>query len=257
MKKKKDISTREAIGARIRELRKKYNYSQAFVANDLSITQAAYSRIENSSNGIVVDHIIRLSGLYEVTTDYILKGNYRLLEMSTRNGFMPFISIKAQAGFIEANDKVINYDDADWFRIPGFNPSLDQKLFEVEGDSMVPTILPRDILVCQVQPNPKNLLSGTLVLIITNTEVLVKRFEDLTGNTLILSSDNPADKNHSLEIPLKDIKQIHIVCGKITSALVPHHQIVSEGKMKSLEESLDLLKKELFSINKKLQSLKR
>ena len=227
------------------------------MANDLSITQAAYSRIENSSNGIVVDHIIRLSGLYEVTTDYILKGNDRLLEMSTKNGFMPFMSIKAQAGFIEANDKVINYDQADWFKIPGFNPALDQKLFEVEGNSMAPTILPRDILICQEQPNAKNLLNGSLVLLVTKKEVVVKRFEKFSGDSMKLSSDNPSDAEPTVEVSLKDIRHTMIVCGKITSALVPHHQIVSEGKMKNLEESVSLLKKELFSINKKLQSLSK
>lgn len=235
-------------------MRKKHQYSQTFVANDLAITQAAYSRIENSSNGIVVDHIVRLSGLYEVTTDYILKGNNQLVEMSTGNGFMPFISLKAQAGFLETNDTVVNYDQADWFRIPGFNPTLDQKLFEVEGNSMVPTILPRDILICQVQPNFKKLLNGSLVVIITSKEVVVKRLEKFEGERIFLSSDNPSDAEPTVEIPLQEIKQVMIVCGKITSALVPHHQIVSEGKMKSLEESVNLLKKELFSINKKLHS---
>ncbi|MHA6281086.1 XRE family transcriptional regulator [Salinimicrobium sp. CAU 1759] len=254
MKKNTSISLREAIGSRIRELRKKHQYSQTFVANGLSITQAAYSRIENSSNGIVVDHIIKLSGLYQVTTDYILKGNDRLVEMTTKNGFVPFMSLRAQAGFIEANEKVINYDQTDWFKIPGFNPSLDQKLFEVEGNSMAPTILPRDILICQEQPKAKNLLNGTLVLLVTNKEVVVKRFENLLKDSMRLSSDNPTDTEPTIEISLKDIKHIMIVCGKITSALVPHHQIVSEGKMKSLEESVNLLKKELFAINKKLHS---
>jgi phage repressor protein C with HTH and peptisase S24 domain len=174
--------------------------------------------------------------------------------MTTKNGFMPFMSLKAQAGFIEANEKVINYDQADWFRIPGFNPSLDQKLFEVEGNSMAPTILPRDILICQEQSNPKNLLNGSLVLIVTLKEVVVKRFESLAGNNMKLSSDNPADEEPTVEVPLKEVKHVMVVCGKITSALVPHHQIVSEGKMKNLEESVNLLKKELFAINKKLNS---
>jgi hypothetical protein len=72
-----------------------------------------------------------------------------------------------------------------------------------------------------------------------------------------LSSDNPSDAEPTVEVSLKDIRHTMIVCGKITSALVPHHQIVSEGKMKNLEESVSLLKKELFSINKKLQSLSK
>jgi transcriptional regulator with XRE-family HTH domain len=62
------------IGSRLKELRKKYKFSQQYVAEQLFISQAAYSLIENSQNGIVAEHIVGLSNLYEVTTDYILKG---------------------------------------------------------------------------------------------------------------------------------------------------------------------------------------
>ncbi len=71
------------------------------MANELSITQAAYCRIENSSNGIVVEHIVRLSSLYGVTTDFILKGNKNLVEMSSEKGFMPYVPVKAHAGFVK------------------------------------------------------------------------------------------------------------------------------------------------------------
>ena len=56
--------SRTAIGDRIRKLRHENKYSQVFVAENLCISQAAYSLIENSQNGIVAEHVIRLSGLY-------------------------------------------------------------------------------------------------------------------------------------------------------------------------------------------------
>ncbi len=69
------MNKRVEIGKRLKELRKSKKFSQQFVAENLYISQAAYSLIENSQNGIIVEHIISLSNLYEVTTDYILKGD--------------------------------------------------------------------------------------------------------------------------------------------------------------------------------------
>jgi transcriptional regulator with XRE-family HTH domain len=90
-----------AIGNRIRNLRRENNLSQKEVAHKLFISQAAYSLMETSHNGIISEHVVRLSEIYNVTTDFILKGNTKLIEMDVKNDFLPFISAKAHAGFIK------------------------------------------------------------------------------------------------------------------------------------------------------------
>lgn len=80
------MKNRAEIGSRLKKLRQKHNFSQTHVASVLFISQAAYSLIENSQNGIVVDHIIKLSKLYNVTTDYILTGNKNLVNISGKLG---------------------------------------------------------------------------------------------------------------------------------------------------------------------------
>ncbi len=80
----------------------------------------------------------------------------------------------------------ISYEDQDWFKIPGFNPTLDQKLFEVKGSSMAPTVLDQEILICQVQPKVQNIVSGTLVVVITHSEVLVKRAHKVEEDSITL-----------------------------------------------------------------------
>src|SRR5690554_248833 len=95
------MNHRFAIGKRLKELRKKNKFSQSFVAQNLFISQAAYSLIENSQNGIVADHVIGLSKLYEVTTDFILKGDRMLVRVSPSEGFVPYIKAKAHAGYIK------------------------------------------------------------------------------------------------------------------------------------------------------------
>lgn len=245
-----------AIGRRIKMLRKKHKFSQADVAKKLHISQAAYSLIENSQNGIAIGHIINLSKLYKVTTDYILKGDKLLVEISPNNGFIPLVKDMAHAGFIKNFKEDHSYEEYEWYRIPGFNPSLDQSLFEVEGESMSPTLLPRDIVICQNQ-KIENVIDGSVGLIITKDKITIKRLR-LDGNLdyLLVESDNPQDEGVQ-KVKKVDIKQLMVVLGKISSSLIPHHQIVSTGKIKGLEESVDHLKKELYSINKKLNNMRK
>jgi len=57
---------------RIKELRQAKKYSQKQVADILGTTQQVYSRYENGANALPIIHLISLSKLYGVTTDYIL-----------------------------------------------------------------------------------------------------------------------------------------------------------------------------------------
>ena len=248
------MKDRTEIGQRIKDLRKKSKYSQSYVAEKLYISQSAYSLIENSQNGIVTEHIIKLSRLYEVTTDFILKGDKMLIRINYSNGFMPLVKREAHAGFLKNFHEENSYDEYEWYRIPGYNPSLEQKLFEVEGESMAPTILPGDIVICQPQNNIDNILDGSLILFITNNSIFIKRVRIANEKEyLLLEGDNAEILPAEERIPKKNILQAMAIRGKISSVLVPHHQIASAGKIDNLEESLELLKKELYTIQKKLE----
>lgn len=246
------------IGSRLKELRKKYKFSQQYVAEQLFISQAAYSLIENSQNGIVAEHIVGLSNLYEVTTDYILKGDKMLLRVSPAHGFIPYVRIKAHAGFIKNLNEDLDYEDQEWYRIPGFNPTQDHLLFEVEGDSMVPTVLPGDVVICQKQSNWETILDGSIVVVVTKKSLLVKRLRKEEKNAgFFFENDNSIDNEKIVKIDHQDIKDIYMVRGKISNILIPHHQMTSKGKIQALEDSIDFLKKELYNINKKLNTIRK
>ncbi|AVR43931.1 transcriptional regulator [Christiangramia fulva] len=250
------MNHRTEIGKRIKKLRQENNYSQTHVASILFISQAAYSLIENSQNGIVVDHIIKLSQLYGVTCDFILRGERNLIKVSRDSGFIPLIRAHAHAGFLSNLGNEDFFDIKDWFRIPGFDPTRDQTLFEVDGDSMSPTIFPGDVLICQVHNHVDQVLDGSAVVIITVEGVMVKRLRiDDNREFVAVENDNPEYSPEPRRLKKGDIKKIMMIRGKISSVLVPHHEITSKGKMRELEESVNMLKKELFSMSKKLNAL--
>lgn len=57
---------------RIRDLREDFDYKQKYVAQYLNCAQATYSRIENGDRELSTEVLIKLSQLYNVSTDYLL-----------------------------------------------------------------------------------------------------------------------------------------------------------------------------------------
>ncbi|QYA25672.1 helix-turn-helix domain-containing protein [Gramella sp. MT6] len=250
------MSHRAEIGQRIKKLRNKNNFSQTHVANILFISQAAYSLIENSQNGIVVDHILKLSQLYDISTDFILKGENNYIKVERANGFVPLIRAHRQSEFIRDLSDDSFSDLEDWFRVPGFMPVEDHRLFEVSTNNLTPTILTGDILVCQNHQKFDEILDGTAVIVVTGDQIYMKRFKKSSEEGyLLLENDNEYTSETGSRIKIEEVRELMIIRGKISSGLVQYHEISGKGKINALEQDLELLKKELFSMNKKLTIL--
>lgn len=121
---------------------------------------------------------------------------------------------------------------------------------------MSPTIFPGDILICQVHHNLDQVLDGSAVVLVTNKGIMVKRFrKDSHPEYLILENDNHEVSEENLRIQRQEIKKIMMIRGKISSVLIPHHENAGKGKIKELEENVNMLKNELYNMNKKLAQL--
>lgn len=59
---------------RIRQLRIKSGLTQEQAAVALNVGRSFYSRIESGKNGCSVDLLIQLSGIFDVSIDYIILG---------------------------------------------------------------------------------------------------------------------------------------------------------------------------------------
>lgn len=248
------MQRRFEIGHRLKDLRKKNKFSQQYVAENLFISQAAYSLIENSQNGIVAEHIINLSKLYNVTTDFLLKGDKKLVRMSHEEGFIRFIQVNAHGGYVKNSKGGLDGLEFDWCKLPGYKGSQDNILFEVEGASMNPTILQGEIIICHKQQNLNDILDGSVVLVVTDESILVKRLKlQKNQDEFLFENDNPAYEE-TIIFKHSEIKEIFMVRGKISQVLNTENFKAAGGKIKSLEDSIEELKKELFFIHKKLQA---
>ena len=61
------------LGERIRDLRKKFGYSQQQLANKMHLTQGAISQWENNITVPAADQLLSLSQVFGITVDELLK----------------------------------------------------------------------------------------------------------------------------------------------------------------------------------------
>lgn len=65
-------------GSVIRRYREMRNYSQDYVAKKMSISQNAYSKIENNITQLTVHHVKQLSAILEVSIVDLLKDDFEI-----------------------------------------------------------------------------------------------------------------------------------------------------------------------------------
>lgn len=249
---------RKGLIKRLKELRTKHKFTQAVVAEKLFVTQTAYSHMEANINAVSVDHLFTLSKLYNVTMEYLLTGNKKLIIMNPKNGFLPLINAKAHAGFLKGSPDGDVMDDFEYYRVPGFNPTKDSFLIEIEGTSMQPTINEGDILICQNQRNFEYVLDGSTAILVTEDEfVLTRLFKHEDNRYFRIEGDNEDEINSKKDIPKSKIIKLLLVLGKVSSALLPHKELAFKGRLNTLEDSINLLSKEVFKISEKLNDIRK
>lgn len=245
---------RTEIGNRLKKLRKSHKLSQIYVAEKLFISQAGYSLIEKGKNSVSPEHLIRLSQLYNKPANYFLTGNEKVVYMNLENGFLPLINAKAHAGFLKNAHEEKVLEDFEFYKIPGFNPTKDSLLIEIEGNSMQPTVIAGDVLICQPQKNLEHVLDGSIVILVTEGELLTTRlFKHEDNNYFRMKGDN-FDEEDKKEIRKSEIIKLLMVLGKVSSLLIPHKELVFKGRLKTLEESVEFLNKRVYQMEKLVKS---
>ena len=69
---------RDMPGTVIRHYRERKNYSQKYVAEQMGISQNAYSKIENNLTQLTVHHVNQLSRILEMPITDLLKDEYEI-----------------------------------------------------------------------------------------------------------------------------------------------------------------------------------
>jgi hypothetical protein len=214
----------------------KYNIIKG--KSDIAKQLGTYNHVVNSilkgDRNITVDQLQRLFEIYGVNANFVFglsdnmfvngrpaHGNLptRLLEEQQLGGRrnITLVPERAMAGYaLDYQDRSF-MDSLQKFSIPGLEGSLIG--FEINGDSMSPTITNGDVIVCQEVERGEPLRDNHVYVIVTDV-VVAKRIQQVReGHEMIkirLISDN-GDVYKPYEVELEDIRQILKVKCRLTS----------------------------------------
>ena len=206
--------------------------------SDIAKQLGTYNHVINSilkgQRNITVDQLHRLFETYGVDANYLFGLSATMFrpdanpEASLPTQRWPerqlpgkqnitLVPERAAAGYALAHQDPDWLDDFTKFSVPGIDGS-DLVAFEINGDSMLPTITNGDIVICE-RIEPGTALRDNHVYVVVTDVVVAKRIQQLRNGSqgqLRLISDNGAVYK-PYEIDLADIRQILKVKCRLTN----------------------------------------
>ena len=206
--------------------------------SDIAKKLGTYNHVVNSilkgQRNITVDQLNKLFHLFGIDANYIFgQATDMFLEGTPGRDAFPSLSIgerntrgrqnitlvpnRALAGY------AIEHHDADFMKeLPKFSvPNMDGSLiaFEINGDSMYPTVTNGDIVICEPLERGDTLRDNHVYVIVTDV-VVAKRVQQIRDDSepvsLRLISDN-GSVYKPYEVDISDIRQILKVKCRLTS----------------------------------------
>lgn len=235
------------ICARLRTLRKERKWSQSELGAQLGISQSAYSQIENDFVSLSIDHLERLSELYAVSMDWLVRGRGLRSSLETDHSFMPLVREGARAGYLSQMHNIVDCEGSELIKLPDM-PEGNHCAFEVGTDSMRPTIQPKDRMICAKVEDLSLLRKDQVLLMIDDKGFSLGRLSRFVdGDALHLSFDN-FDFPDIIR-PTSEIGELWLAIGRITNNLSKENSDYMD-RVTKLEKQFEQVKWQLDQVNK-------
>lgn len=194
------------IASNIRHLRQLKGWSQEQLADRLDITRARIGSYEEERCDPPIDILIRLSKLYHIAIDALIKADLRKFDLASmirvgenrllfpivvdqyNNDRVEVITAKASAGYLNG------YADPEYFEsMPSMNLPFrivgKHRAFPIKGDSM-PPLKEGCFVIGKFMESMKDIKDGNTYVLLTRDDGIVYKRIYKKGNTLELHSDN-------------------------------------------------------------------
>ena len=212
---------------RLKEIRLKFNKTQNEMAEIIGISRSTYTGIEKGkatlterNKMLIIDKLNINPIWFETGEGEMLKSNFtqsdvRNVDTQTKNWIqIPFIPVHARATFAETFETEIHELSSITIpRLPGINYE-NGKVFEVDGDSMDPTLITGEQVFCEyVDPADWKYITGPVVIAFGNNLIVVKRIKEnnLANGELTLWSDNEMGGKLTLHTEQDQIRRMYKV----------------------------------------------
>lgn len=191
-----------------------------------------------------------------------LPGKNKIVTVVTNNEAeekITYVPVAAQAGYGDAIDSPTYFQELETFSLPGQRfMSRTKRCFDIEGDSMEPSISHNDKVVAAFVEQEtwlNNIRSSYVYVIVTKESIFLKRVENLIKEEqqIVLHSDNQSYPPLSLQI--EEVEEVWIVETVISpfnqrSSVIPsqiesleHTVIEQKALIEALQDELIEMKK--------------
>ncbi len=187
----------------LKYLRKLRGWTQEEFANKIRIKRSLLGAYEEERAEPRIDVLEVVCDMFKLTLDDILrkdlsdnKGNYlakrRAMKLATGRPDIPFVPVKAAAGYLAGFEDPEFIDELNTFTLPMLSGG-NYRAFEIVGDSMLPTPS-GSVIVGERLENLDDVKNNVACIVVSRNEGIVYKRVQKNGrqkNKLTLVSDNP------------------------------------------------------------------
>jgi len=247
----------EAI--RFKKVREELHFTQQSFAEllDVGTSTADIERGKTKPSGKVVMELLNQFGINPLW----LFGKSHVQYMDVNGGD---VSPKIITLSEEGNDNILlvnqkaaagyphNIQDVEWYQsLPTFNIPLPQyrnatyRGFQVEGDSMLPSIRPNDWVLGKAVSNIAEASDSRIYIVVMHDSVLVKKLQKITNNPYKVTLVSLNEDYLPIDIEIAHIQELWLVNSKLTFGL---EEPANSGLLKQLHASMEELKGQIKSM---------
>ena len=237
------------VAYNIKEIRQLYNLTQEEFADALGITREMINKMEKGKRPVSKataalikqfeqerksensSQEVEMLGMThpnpeKVSIPYIVQRREQKQEKVTLE--VPLVGIKAQAGYLKGYEQTDYMDTLDKYSLPpGVNPTgAIWSYFEVDGDSMEPTLYAGDMVLTSMLPHEDwhDIKNFCVYVILTKEQLMVKRIYRKNDKEWVLISDNE-EGYPQVKIKVSDVLQVWVFRRHIRSRITPPKEI--------------------------------
>jgi transcriptional regulator with XRE-family HTH domain len=241
----------------LKYLRKLRGWTQEEFANKLHIKRSLLGAYEEERADPRIDVLEIVADMFKLSLDDLLrkdlsesKGNYlskrRALKLAAGRNDIPFVPVKAAAGYLAGYADPEFIDELNTFTLPMLSGG-DYRAFEIIGDSMMPTPSGSVIVGEKVESLDDLKTNNTYIVVSKNDGIVYKRVmkNNRQKNKYTMISDNPAYQPYNIAAEdIIEVWQAQMIIAKAnTQQRWDVNQIAS--LVSNLQQQVSVLKKKM------------
>ncbi len=245
---------------RFKEIREQKQFTQQAFAELLGVKSSA-ADIERGKTKISGEVVIALIEHFKINPLWLFgKSNRQYIDLEHTDVSPRVIAIDAQGNdsILMVNQKAAagyphNIQDVDWVgALPAFHLPLPEyrnatyRGFQVEGDSMMPTIRPKEWVLGKAVSSISEASDRKIFIVVLNDSVLVKKLQKIPNNVnkVRLISLNP--EYLPIEVDVSTIQELWQVNSKLTFGI---EEPSESTLLRQLQQSMNELKGQINKLN--------